>query len=62
MEQLETADDSQCRTKFQRLVHTSLECGVSKKTTLKLIKAFVDDDSDDCPTTWKQLLKRAGNV
>ena len=38
-----------------------LECGVSKKTTLKLIIAFVDVDSYDCPTTWKQLLEQAGS-
>ena len=40
-----------------------LECGVTQKTTLKLISAFVDVDVDsyDCPTTWKQLLEQAGS-
>ena len=46
---------------FQMTSIYFLECGVSKKTTLKLINAFVDVDSHDCPTTWKQLLEQAGS-
>lgn len=57
---VEHSQENQHRKKFRKLVHTSLECGLSKKTTLKLVKIMLDEDHDECPTTWKQLLSSAG--